>query len=279
GPRPGQHSPEARASWQAAAEALGYVPGSLREHGDGALWAWRAAFEQEMAWAPPYKGDDLAAVRAEVRRTQIEADRARRDAEAAASDDARRRLTDRAAVLAQWEGLAGDLAERLAEAQAAYDAWEGATGPTRERAVAADAELRRRYPEQAIEPLQAAPSGIEPEPAPPSASASRLGPVAWPDLERSASRFGQIAAQLREIGERLDDAALCKARQAQERAADITSMHAEPDDPDAVPVPAWKTELEARQRDAVRQQPMPRVPHAAAMAAEADRAPEIEAAD
>jgi hypothetical protein len=51
------------------------------------------------------------------------------------------------------------------------------------------------------------------------------------------------------------------------------------DDPDAAPVAAWKTELEARQREAVRHGPMPRVPHASALAAEAVRIPEREAAD
>ena len=44
--------------------AHGYVPGSLREHSEGKLWAWRSAFATEMAWAPAYKGDDLATVRA-----------------------------------------------------------------------------------------------------------------------------------------------------------------------------------------------------------------------
>src|SRR6266571_2930523 len=128
-PRPGQHSPEARACWQGAAEALGWQPGSLREHSDGQLWAWRSAFHREMAWAPPYKGDDLAVVRAEIRRTEIEADRARRNAEAAADPNARQRLADRATALGQWEQMTRDLAERLADAQAGYDAWDRATGP------------------------------------------------------------------------------------------------------------------------------------------------------
>ena len=100
-----------------------------------------------MAWAPPYKGDDLAMVRGEIRRTQIEADRARRNAQAADTDDARQRLADRAAMYAQWEQMTRDLAARLADAQAGYDAWETATAPTRDRAVAADAELRRRHPD------------------------------------------------------------------------------------------------------------------------------------
>jgi hypothetical protein len=38
--------------WQAAAEALGYVPGQLREHYDRQLWAWRNTWHREMAWAP-----------------------------------------------------------------------------------------------------------------------------------------------------------------------------------------------------------------------------------
>jgi len=59
GPRPGPHSPEARGSWQAAAEALGRQPEDLSGHSDGQLWAWRSAFAREMAWAPPYQGEEL----------------------------------------------------------------------------------------------------------------------------------------------------------------------------------------------------------------------------
>jgi len=281
GPRPGQHSPEARTSWQAAAEALGCQPGSLREHSDGKLWAWRSAFAREMAWAPPYKGDDLAVVRAEIRRTQIDADRARRNAGAAGTDDARQRLDDRADVLARWADITSDLAGRLADAQAAYNAWERATAPTRDRAVAADAELRRRYPDLAIKPLQAGSSAPGPEqPATrPALSRTEPGPAAWPDLGPHADRFGQVVAQLREISARLDKAAMRKAQEARERAAEITSMQTELDDPDAALVAAWKSELEARQREAVRHEPMPRVPHAPAVAAEAARIPEREAAD
>ncbi len=281
GPRPGQHSPDARMSWQAAAEALGYQPGSLGDHSDGKLWAWRSAFAREMAWAPPYKGDDLAVVRAEIRRTQIETDRARRNAEAASTHDARQRLADRADVLARWTSMTADLAGRLADAQAAYDAWERATAPTRDRAVAADAELRRRYPDHAIEPLQAAPSAVEPDQPEvrPTLSATEPSRTAWPDLGQPAGRLNEIVVQLREISERLDEVALRQAQAARERAAEITSLQIEPDDPDATPVAAWKSELEARQREAVRHEPVPRVPHAPAVAAEAARLPEREAGD
>jgi len=270
GPRPGQHSPEARSSWQAAAEALGYQPGSLREHSDGQLWAWRSAFAREMAWAPPYKGDDLAAVRGEIRRTQIEADRARRNAEAASTEEARLRLVGRAAVLTRWEEMTRDLVGRLAETQAGYDAWEQATAPTRERAVAADAELRRRHPDRYLEPLRAAPASPEPEPAARGAEPQMPEPglAGWPDLGVHADGMDRVAAQLREVSERLDEAAMRKAREARQKAAEIMSMQVPALDPDVSPVAAWKAELEARQREAVRHEPMPRVPHAQAMAAE-----------
>ena len=172
GPRPGPHSPEARGSWQAAAEALGRQPGDLSGHSDGQLWAWRSAFAREMAWAPPYQGEELAMVRGEIRRAQVDADRARRDAQAADTDEARQRLAERAAVAERWEQMTRDVADRLAEAQAGYDAWEAATGPTRDRAVAADAELRRRYPDAVVEPLRAQPR--------PQAEPVSPGPAAEP---------------------------------------------------------------------------------------------------
>jgi len=290
-PRPGQHSPEARACWQGAAEALGWQPGSLREHSDGQLWAWRSAFHREMAWAPPYKGDDLAVVRAEIRRTEVEADRARRNAEAAADPNARQHLADRAAALGQWEQMSRDLAVRLAEAQAGYDAWDRATEPTRDRAVAADADLRRRHPEMWIKPLHAEMASPQPQPATrePQPELAQVQPLhaaaepdlsTWPDLGLHSERIDKVAAQLREISERLDEAAMGKAAEARERATEITSLQFEPDDPDAVPVAAWKSELEARQREAVRHEPMPRVPHAEAVAAQAEAGNfEREAAD
>lgn len=105
GPRPGPHSPEARGSWQAAAEALGRQTGDLSGHSDGQLWAWRSAFAREMAWAPRYQGEDLAMVRGEIRRAQVDADRARRDAQVAEAGEARQRLAERAAVAERWEQM------------------------------------------------------------------------------------------------------------------------------------------------------------------------------
>lgn len=56
-------------------------------------------------------------------------------------------------------------------------------------------------------------------------------------------------------------------------------MHYQPD-PDAEPAAAWKTDLEARQREAVRHEPVPRVPHAEPVAAQREAGlGEPEAAD
>ncbi len=284
GPRPGQHSPEARASWQAAAEALGRQPGDLTAHSDGQLWTWRSAFAREMQWAPPYKGGELAMVRGEIRRAQIDADRARRDAQAAGTGEARQRLAERAGMYARWEQMTGDVAARLAEAQAGYDAWEQATGPTRDRAVAADAELRRRNPDTPIEPLRAQP-GPQHQADPVSAAAEQAPPVSRqpaPSAERQmarsqhepapdyqVSRMDQLSGQLREISARLDEADMRKAWQAREKAAEITSLHLDPADPDCAPSVAWQTDFQTRMRETVRHEPLPRVPHAPAVEAEA----------
>jgi hypothetical protein len=284
GPRPGQRSPEARASWQAAAEALGRRPGDLTAHSDGQLWAWRSAFAREMEWAPSYKGEELAVVRGEIRRAQIDADRARRDAQAAATDDARQRLAERAGMHARWEQMTRDVAARLADAQAGYDAWEQATGPTRDRAVAADAELRRRHPDTRIEPLRAQPAP-QPSADPASAAAEpalptppRPAPSAErqtsksqnePALDRHASRMDQVAEQLREISARLDEADMRKAQLAREKGAEITSLHLDPGDPDSAPSAAWQADFRTRMRETVRHEPLPRVPHAPAIEAQA----------
>ena len=338
GPKPGQHSPEARASWQAAAEALGYTPGDMREHSDGQLWAWRSAFDRDMAWAPEYRGDDLATVRRAIRDAEIETARARRNAEAADTDDARQRLEYLASVHAAWEQAARDLATRLTEAQAGYDAWEAATGPTRERAVAADAELRRRHPGARIEPLHAVkaakedPPGRQPapesaQPAPPEAAQplslrDELAQMGWfepaqPARERQqpadvtaqadqraeARSTGQAAAgpaqpeparadpsphdatmarierQVREISAKLDEVAVQRARQAREKAAEVTSMTVPSEDPDTAPAAAWIDVLQARQREAVRHEPMPRVPGAEAIKPAEPSVPAPEAGD
>ena len=187
-------------------------------------------------------------------------------------------------MYARWEQMTRDVAARLAEAQAGYDAWEQATGPTRDRAVAADAELRRRHPDTRIEPLRAQPqpqheadpASAAAEPAPPtphhpapSAERQTARSQNEPAPDRQASRMDQVAEQLREISARLDEADMRKAQQAREKAAEITSLHLDPGDPDSAPSAAWQAEFRTRMRETVRHEPLPRVPHAPAIEAEA----------
>jgi hypothetical protein len=362
GPRPGQHAdPQQHAMWQAAAEALGRQAGDMTEHSDGQLHAWRHQFAREMEWAPEYKGDDLALVRGEIRRAQIDTGRARRNAEAADTPEARQRLEALAHLQATWEHTVCDVAGRLADAQAGYDAWETATAPTRDRAVAADAELRRRHPGSHLQPLRGhgqpsqpagAPAHAEgqhrlaqaeqastpaagprqpgaaepipvtdaeiaaasvrpreyPAPDPAQAAARRAEQTARVEADRQAraeaaaracpvtdaeiakygtgsgnpepapqpeparpglaaheARMDQIHHQVREISAKLDDVAMQRAQQAREKAAEVTSMAAPSEDPDAAPSVAWIDDLQARQRESVRHEPMPRVPAAEAI--------------
>jgi hypothetical protein len=279
GPKPGQHSPDARQDWQAAAEALSRQPGDLSEYSDGQLWVWRSMFAREMEWAPPYKGDDLATVRAAIRRAEIDADRAHRNAQAATSDEARQRLESRAGMEDTWLQMTRDLAAQLAEVQAGYDAWETTVTPTLDRALAADAELRRRHPDRPVEPLRARPPA-EPDPEripgqpasaePRTASPEASEPSAMPDLAPHSGKVTGLQQQVQEISARLDEAVILKAQQAREKAAEITSMSVPSDDPDAAPAIAWIDDIQAQQRHAVRHSPMPRVPQAEAIQAAAE---------
>ena len=79
----------------------------------------------------------------------------------------------------------------------------------------------------------------------------------------------QVAEQLRQISARLDEADMRKAQQARDKAGEITSMQLYPGDPDAAPSAAWQTGLQARTREVVRHERLPRVPHAPAIDAQA----------
>ena len=81
--------------------------------------------------------------------------------------------------------------------------------------------------------------------------------------------MNELAEQLRQISARLDEADMRKAQQAREKAAEITSLHRDPGDPDSAPSAAWQADFLTRTRETVRHEPLPRVPHAPAIEAEA----------
>jgi AAA domain/TrwC relaxase len=160
GPEPIADHPDKRALWHEAWRALGPVGGTdLRDRADGSLWLIRDQYQAETAWAPRHVGKELGHVRAgaedvrlRVIRGEAEAEVARKagDSELAArhGQQAERSRVQESAYRMQEGILAGLMDDRRA--------WEAATEPQRGLAVAADAELRRRYPEMRIEPLRSA---------------------------------------------------------------------------------------------------------------------------
>jgi hypothetical protein len=160
GPEPTADHPDKRALWHEAWRALGPADETdLRDRADGSLWLIRDQYQAETAWAPKHVGRELGYVRASaedarlrVIRSEAEAEVARKaeDGELAARHEqqaAHSRLQE-SAYWMQESVLAGLMDDRRA--------WEAATEPQRRLAVAADAELRRRYPEIKIEPLRSA---------------------------------------------------------------------------------------------------------------------------
>jgi len=126
---------------------------------DGSLWLIRDQYHAETAWAPRHVGRELGYVRASaedarmrVIRSEAEAEVARKagDGELAARHEqhAERSRMLESAYRMQQSILAGLMDDRRA--------WEAATEAQRRLAVAADTELRRRYPEMRIESLRSA---------------------------------------------------------------------------------------------------------------------------
>ncbi len=118
---------------------------------DGRLLHLRDTYPVETAWAPKWVGDELRQVRASAREAQLAGIRA--SAEAAAA--ARRGQHARAARQQELRDSYQALHEAYRQREAVFAAmmadradWDAATRAQRHLAVAADAELRRRHPDQ-----------------------------------------------------------------------------------------------------------------------------------
>ena len=156
GPEPVAGSPDLRAAWHEALAAMGPVDGpDVRGMPDGLLMHLRDTYPLETAWAPPWVGDQLRHARTGSRDARLSA--LRITAEAAAS--LRGGQVD---LAARQEHLADSYAAMrdayrqretaLAQTMNDRDDWERGTRDQRQLAVAADAELRRRHPDQTWAP-------------------------------------------------------------------------------------------------------------------------------
>jgi hypothetical protein len=158
GPEPIADHPDKRAQWHEAWRALGPADGTdLRDRADGSLWLIRDQYQAETAWAPKHVGRELGHVRASAEDARLRVIRSKAEAEAArkAGDRDRAARHEQRAECSRLLESAHQMQETiLAGLMEDRRAWETATEPQRRLAVAADTELRRRYPEMRIEPLR-----------------------------------------------------------------------------------------------------------------------------
>jgi len=204
GPEPAAAAPDLRAAWHEAFGALGPVDRpDVRGMPDGSLLHLRDTYPIETAWAPPWVGDELRQVR--VGAWQARLGGLRVGAEAAAA----RRHGDHVGAARKQELAASyqALEEAYRQREAVFAAtmadradWDAATRQQRHLAIAADAELRRRHPDQRFAPLRSA----EPERAT-QAQNDELVLTAEEELHEVGQWIKKPAAARRAFADRLAD--------------------------------------------------------------------------
>ena len=165
GPEPVAAAPDLRAAWHEALAALGPADGpDVRGMPDGQLLHLRDTYPIETAWAPQYVGDELRQVRAAASEARLVGLRAAAEATAAKSRGDHATAARQQELAASYHALHEAYRQRetvFAATMVDRADWEAATRAQRHLAVAADAELRRRHPDQHHPPLRSA----EPDPA------------------------------------------------------------------------------------------------------------------
>jgi hypothetical protein len=165
GPEPTAAAPDKRAAWYDALGALGPADEpDVRGLPDGTLLHLRDTYPIETAWAPQWVGDELRQVRVAAGEAMLTARRAYAEAAAAAVRGQHEAAARHQLLSASYQALHQAYRQREATFAAVMDDradWEAATRAQRHAAIAADAELRRRHPDQRFSPLRSA----EPQPA------------------------------------------------------------------------------------------------------------------
>ena len=230
---------------------------------DGRLWLLRDTYAAETAWAPRHVGKELRLARLGAFDADLGAIRAAAEADAARKAGDHDRAGRHETLAASYRAMRDHYQQReqaLAQTMADRQDWEHATAGSRRLAIAADAELRRRHPEQKIEPLRSA------EPAPAS-DTEREQPDPAPD-----GKLTETAAWIRD---------LAIQRQAfRAETGERPRLMAPGDDPVwgdlGEAFPAWQ----ASSRDAILQPPKPEIiPSARILQLAAEHEPDHEAAD
>jgi len=157
GPEPAGSSPEQRAAWHAGFAALTRTDTvDVRTLPEASLWHMRDTYKAETEWAPPHVGRQLRGVRLAAEDARQLAIRSQAEAQAEADPDTAERHSRMAASAEALQPAYRRIEASLAEAMDDRQAWERITAGPRRLAVAADSELRRRYPDRQIESLRSA---------------------------------------------------------------------------------------------------------------------------
>ena len=264
GPEPVAAAPDLRAAWHEALAALGPADGpDVRGMPDGRLLHLRDTYSIETAWAPRYVGDQLRQVRAAARDARLTGLRAAAEAAAATKRGDHETGARQHELAASYHALYEVYRQRetvFAATMTDRADWEATTRAQRNLAVAADAELRRRHPDQHYPPLRSA----EPELA---TATQRAEPSATPGepLSEMAKQITELAAAHRSFAELL---------------ANRLSMMIPSRDPDYSDLgqafPSWPSDG----KGAILQPPRPEIrPSAQVLERAADRDSDWEAAD
>jgi hypothetical protein len=157
GPEPAGSSPEQRAAWHAAYAAFTRTD-TLDVHTlpEASLWHMRDSYHAETGWAPPHVGSLLRGIRLGAENARQTESRSAAEAEAAADPQTADRHASMAASARALQEIYRTIEATLEATMDDRRAWEAVTAGPRRLAVAADSELRRRHPGEAIEPLRSA---------------------------------------------------------------------------------------------------------------------------
>jgi hypothetical protein len=173
GPEPAGSSPEQRAAWHAGFAALTRTDSvDERTLPEASLWHMRDSYKAETEWAPPHVGRQLRGIRLIADNARQQSIRSAAEAHAATDPVIAERHTRLAASAEALQKVCGRIEASLEQAMDDRRAWEQITAGPRRLAVAADSELRRRNPDNVIEPLRSA------EPRPPEDDQVTLTPSA-----------------------------------------------------------------------------------------------------
>jgi hypothetical protein len=204
GLEPVRDVPDQRAAWYEAFAALGPAgQPDARAMPDGRLWLLRDAYTAETAWAPRHVGKELRLSRLGAFDAGLGAIRAVAETAAARKASDLDRADQHETLAASYRALRDIYRQReqaLAQAMADRQEWERATEQSRRLAITADAELRRRHPDQKIEPLRSAETAL-------ASDTRREQPGLAPDgkLTETAPTIGDLAARHQAFRAEMDE--------------------------------------------------------------------------